>query len=44
MDDANPAEAGLEGLASRLQRVAASQAERDRHPEIGRVAGAVPRP
>ena len=44
MDDANPAEAGLEGLARRLSRVAAGQAERDRHPEIGRVTGGVPRP
>jgi hypothetical protein len=44
MDDANLAEAGLEGLASRLPRVAAGQVERDRHPEIGRVAGTVPRP
>jgi len=44
MDDANPAEAGLEGLASRLPRVAAGQEERGRHPEIGRVTGGVPRP
>jgi hypothetical protein len=44
MDDANPAEAGLEGLASRLPRVAAGQGEHDRHPEIGRVAGTVSRP
>jgi hypothetical protein len=44
MDDADPAEAGLEGPTSRLPRVAAGQAERDRHPEIGRVAGTVPLP
>lgn len=44
MDDANLAEAGLEGLASRLPRVAAGQVERDRHLEIGRVAVGVPRP
>jgi len=44
MDDANPAEAGLEWMAIRLPRVATGQAERDRHLEIGRFAGAVPRP
>jgi hypothetical protein len=44
MDDATPAEARLEGLASRLLRVATGREERDRHPEIGRVAGTVSRP
>jgi hypothetical protein len=44
MDDANPTEAGLEGPPSRLPRVAAGQEERDRHTEIGRVAGTVFRP